>query len=272
MASLADDRSPTRKLQEKLYHPLRGLPDDSFFTRMRYKAAHWVGNLIFERGVSTSKTEVELDHFHPDRVTYEASDWLDLRRALPKRRVRPTDVLIDFGSGKGRVVYQAAKYPFARVIGVEISANLNEVARGNIERRLHTLACRNIELVTTDAADFAIPDDVTVAYLYHPFGGGTFEAMIRNIIDSLDRNPRRLTLIYQMPWREDYILGTGRFELVRTVKRRRKDPRRIAVYESVPVREQRSVLSEASLSLGVVDEEAEQRNRQGQRQPAAADE
>jgi hypothetical protein len=272
MTSLADDRTPTRKLQEKLYQPLRGLPDDSFFTRIRRKAADRVANLIFERGVSTSKTEVELDHFHPDRVTYEASGWLDLRRALPKREVRPTDVFIDFGSGKGRIVYLAAKYPFARIIGIEVSANLNEVARRNIDRSLHKLACRNIELLTIDAADFEIPDDVTVAYLYHPFGGGTFEAMIGNIIESLDRNPRRLTLIYQMPWREDYLLATGRFELVRIAKRRRNHPRRIAVYESVPAPEQRSVLSEASLSLGVVDEEAEQRDRQGQRQPAAADE
>jgi cyclopropane fatty-acyl-phospholipid synthase-like methyltransferase len=208
------------------------LPDDSFFTRMRRKAADRVADLIFERGVSTSKTEVELDHFHPDRVAYEASGWLDLRRALGKRKIQPTDVFIDFGSGKGRMVYQAAKYPFARVIGVEISANLNELARRNIDRSLDKLACRNIELVTIDAADFEIPDDVTIAYLYHPFGGETFKAVMRHIVESLDRNPRRLTLIYQMPWREDHILATGRFELLRTLKRRRSDPRRIAVYES----------------------------------------
>jgi hypothetical protein len=136
---------------------------------------------------------------------------------------------------------------------------------------LHKLVCRNIELVTIDAAGFEIPDDVTVAYLYHPFGGETFEAMIGKIIESLDRNPRRLTLIYQMPWREDYVLSTGRFELVRTVKRRRNDPRRIAVYESVPAREQLSVLSEASLSFGVVDRQAEQHDQEGQRQSAEAD-
>jgi hypothetical protein len=268
---MANDRSPTRKLQEKLYQPLKGLPDDSFFTRIRHKAANWVGNFIFERGVSTAKTEVELDHFHPDRVAYEASGWLDLRRVLRKSKIRPTDVFIDFGSGKGRIVHQAAKYPFARVIGVEISASLNELARRNLDHNLHKLACRDIELVTIDAARFEIPDDVTIAYLYHPFSGETFEALIGNIIESLDRNPRRLTLIYQMPWREDYILATGRFELVRTVKRRRSDPRRIAVYESAPARQQRSVLSETSLSLGVVDREAEQRDRQGQRQAAAAD-
>jgi hypothetical protein len=269
---MAEDRSPTRKLQEKLYQPLRGLPDDSYLTRKRHKAARRIADFIFERGVSTSKTEVEIDHFHPDRVAYEASDWLDLRRALAKRKIRPTDVFIDFGSGKGRIVYQAAKFPFARVIGVEISPKLNELARQNVDNRRHKLACDNIEFVTVDAADFEVPDDATIAYLYHPFSGGTFEAVIGNIIESLDRNPRRLTVVYQMPWREDYVLGTGRFELVRTLKRRSGHPRRIAVYESTPAREQRSVLGEASLALGVIDEEAEQLDRQGQRQRAAANE
>jgi hypothetical protein len=268
---MADDRTPTRKLQEKLYQPLRGLPDDSFFTRTRRKAADRIADFFFERGVSTSKTEVEIDHFHPDRVAYEASGWLDLRRALRKRKLQPTDVFIDFGSGKGRIVYQAAKYPFARVTGVEISATLSDLARRNIDRSRNKLACRNIEIVTMDAAGFEVPDDATIAYLYHPFGGETFEAVIGNIIESLDRNPRRLTLIYQMPWREDYVLGTGRFELVRTFKRRRRDPRRIAVYESTPARQERSVLGEAPLALGMIDRDAERLDGQGQRHGAAAD-
>jgi hypothetical protein len=233
---MADEQTPTRRLQERLYQPLRGLPDDGLLTRKRHKLVRWISNLVFERGVSTSKTEVEIDHFHPDRVAYEASDWLDLRRALNRRKIRPDDVFIDFGSGKGRIVYQAARYPFARVIGVEISPKLSELARENLKQSRSKLACPNVEIVTMDAAAYEIPDDVTIAYLYHPFGGETFEAVIGNIIESLDRNPRRMTLIYQMPWREDHLLGTGRFELVRTLKRPRKDPRRIAVYESTDAR------------------------------------
>ena len=206
---------PDRKWHEALFATLEELPKTSRLSRIRLKSAGWLGNRIFERGVDTAEPEIELDHFHPDRTHYLPSGWLDLRRALPRRDVQPTDVFVDFGSGKGRIVYEAAKYPFARVMGVEISAKLNEVARRNIERNRHKLSCRNVELITADAAEFEVPDDLTVAYFYHPFGGETFEKVLANIVGSLDRNPRRLTLIYQLPLDADRVLATGRFELVR---------------------------------------------------------
>jgi SAM-dependent methyltransferase len=226
---------PDKNLRDALFARQEDLPRTGRLSRIRLRAAGWLGNRIFERGVDTAEPAVELDHFHPDRTHYLPSGWLDLRRSLPRRAVRPTDVFVDFGSGKGRVVYEAAKYPFAQVIGVEISAKLNEVARRNIERNRHKLVCRNIELVTSDAAGFEVPDDMTVAYFFHPFGGETFDAVLANIVASLDRNPRRLTLIYQLPLDGDRILATGRFELTRTPVGR-LDSRRIAVYASTPPR------------------------------------
>jgi hypothetical protein len=225
--------SPDKKLDEALFATLESLPKSSRLSRIRLRSARWLGNRIFERGIDTAEPQVELDHFHPDRTHYLPSGWLDLRRTLPRWAVQPTDVFADFGSGKGRMVYEAAKYPFARVIGVEISANLNAIARRNIERNAEKLVCTNIELITIDAAEFEVPDDLTVAYFYHPFGGDTFETVIGNIIESLDRNPRRLTLIYQLPLNEDCIIATGRFELVRIPVGRTRD-RQVAIYASAP--------------------------------------
>jgi tRNA1(Val) A37 N6-methylase TrmN6 len=60
------------------------------------------------------------------------------------------DVFVDFGSGKWRAIFWAARYPFRRVIGVELSAQLNALARRNINRNRHRLTCRDIHLVTAD--------------------------------------------------------------------------------------------------------------------------
>jgi SAM-dependent methyltransferase len=199
-------------------------------SRIRGKAL----DLVFERGLETTGRQYELEHFHSERVAYEPSGWLYLRRALRKNDVKPTDVFVDFGSGKGRVVFQAARYPFARVIGVEISENLNEVARRNIERNRHRLACQDVTLVTADAAEFEITDDMSVAYFFYPFSGATFERVIGNIVSSLDRQPRALKLIYACPGDEETISRTGRFRLVRESQGARQSylPRRIYVYES----------------------------------------
>ena len=146
--------------------------------------------------------------------------------------MQPDDVFVDFGSGKGRVVYQAARYPFSRVIGVEISEKLNAVARRNVESKRDKLLCPRIELVTADAAEFEIPDDLTVAYFFHPFGGETFKQVIDNIVESVVRRPRRVRVIYRIPVMEDYLLSAGRFELVRTTKHKPDNLRRIAIYET----------------------------------------
>ena len=107
------------------------------------------------------------------------------------------DVLVDFGSGKGRMVFLAAHYPFKKIVGVEISEELNQVARQNIERHLPELRSKNIELVTSDALLFAIPDDMTIAYFYNPFQGEIFKAVLANIHSSLERRPRSLWVAYQ---------------------------------------------------------------------------
>jgi SAM-dependent methyltransferase len=192
-------------------------------------------DLVHERGLETSSPYTQLEHYHPDRVWYQPSGWSYLKRALGPSAVESTDVFVDFGSGKGRVLYQAAQYPFARVIGVEISAALNEIAQANIEQNRHRLSCQNVELVTSDAAEYDVPDDVTVAYFYYPFVGETFGRVVENIVASLDRKPRRFRIIYALPLMEDRILETGRFR--RVLSRRIVDiglANRISVYESVP--------------------------------------
>jgi SAM-dependent methyltransferase len=176
----------------------------------------------------------------PDRVDYIPSGWSWVLRALRGRSVGPDDVFVDFGSGKGRVVYLVARYyRFGRVVGVELSDHLTRVAERNLERARPRLRCQDVRLVSCDATEFEIPDDMTVAYFYNPFTGETFRRVIDNIVASLDRRPRRLSLVYANPdvsfaapaACERYVLETGRFTLVRSLSGLRSRGR-VSVYES----------------------------------------
>lgn len=195
-----------------------------------------IADALYGPGLDTSKNQTEIDHFHPDRVTYQPSGWRFLSRVLHKRDIGRDEVFVDFGSGKGRVLYRAARYPFKRVVGVEISAALSSIARSNLEQNRRRLRCPEVEIVTTDVADFEIPDDMTVGYFYHPFAGDTFRRVIDRIVESIDRAPRRVRLIYACPAMEDYVLATERFRLER---RSRGGPgdhlnRRVCMYVYVP--------------------------------------
>jgi SAM-dependent methyltransferase len=169
---------------------------------------------VVERGLDFEGHAFESEHDHSDRLAYAASPRRMLPRALRFVGVSDRDTFVDFGCGKGRVVHQAAKRPFRRVIGVEIAPALAEFARGNLATRRHRHRCPNVEIVVADAKDYRVPDDLTIAYFWHPFTGETLEAVLRGIVDSIDRQPRRVRLIY-LGHHAAEVLATGRFQLLK---------------------------------------------------------
>jgi SAM-dependent methyltransferase len=174
-----------------------------------------VADRLLDRGLNTAGRAVELEHDHPDRVIYLPSAWHVLPRALRYIGVSDQDTFVDFGCGKGRVVHQAAKHPFRRVIGVEVSPALAEIARAALAARRRQHKCQNVEIVVSDVADYRVPDDFTVGYLYHPFENETFDSLLQSIIDSMDRRPRRVRLIYALPAGRATVLASGRFRLAK---------------------------------------------------------
>jgi SAM-dependent methyltransferase len=174
---------------------------------------HFLGYLLFDRaaGIDTSRVVRlrELGLAKESRVDYEPSPLRALGRVLPRREVGPDDVFIDFGCGKGRVVMQAAMYPFRKVIGVELSGALCDIARQNVDRARSQFICRDIELVNQDVLDYSIPDDVTIVYFYNPFEGAIFAAVVEKLVESLRRNPRMLRVIYMNPVEESVLLRAG---------------------------------------------------------------
>jgi hypothetical protein len=109
------------------------------------------------------------------------------------------------------------------VIGVEISPALAAAARSGLAARPSRHRGPDIQVVVSDAADFRVPDDMTIGYLYRPFRDETLDAVLRNIVDSLDRNHRTVHLIYVSPEQPAKVLATGRFRLVEEQRSRLLD-------------------------------------------------
>lgn len=223
---------------EAISKPVRefNLPSPSRWERSRtYQTCRaLLAKRFFERGLDTASHALELEHFDPEFVHYEPSSWLALRWVFRALKPGVDDVLVDFGCGKGRAICEAARHPFARVVGIEISEQLAQTAQTNIDRSRVRLRCQDIECMIADAAQWQVPDDMTIAYLNHPFAGETFRRVIDNIIGSIRRNPRRVRLVYTCPVLEHQIEETGFFRLV---KRRRGRGRRGGVVNSVLILE-----------------------------------
>jgi SAM-dependent methyltransferase len=78
---------------------------------------------------------------------------------------------VDVGCGKGRVAIVASEFPFREITGIELSAELADIARRNVEKMSQRFPGRPpIAIRTGNALDFELPPGKSVLYMYHPFG------------------------------------------------------------------------------------------------------
>lgn len=172
-------------------------------------------NLVFDRvmGVSTSQIVYAKDSLVTtggDNLGYEGCSWRSVRRVLMDLHPGPQDSFVDLGCGKGRALLIAGQLPFRRVTGVEIDDELSRYGRENIERARLQLRALDIGIVTANVLDWPIPDDASVFFFYNPFVAATFRAVIGRVLESHDRRPRVLHLVYAVPWEHNWLLSTGR--------------------------------------------------------------
>lgn len=151
-----------------------------------------------------------------DFVGYVPSPWRVLRTLFPADSLRHDDVLLEYGSGKGRVVvWVVSRFRLQRVIAVDHNHDSLSVAQDNLENWRGQLRCRDVTFAYQRAAEFEVPDDVTVVYFYNPFIGETFHRVLVHLGASLARNPRTLRVIYLVPLMHDALVDAG-FTVVRT--------------------------------------------------------
>jgi len=72
---------------------------------------------------------------------------------------------IDFGSGKGRVLLLAARYPFKEVVGIEFSKELNDIALLNSAGMPpHLNRAGKVSAICCDATEFEPPAGDLICY------------------------------------------------------------------------------------------------------------
>jgi len=173
------------------------------------------------RGYDFGSAGLEVLRLDPSRSNAHGnSGGPELERVLRAVGVENGSRIVDFGSGKGGAVLTMCKFPFAEVVGVELSRALISIAEGNCRRA----RARQVRFVETDAAEFADLDPFTHVYMYHPFPCAVVERVCANLQASLTRRNRKLTLIYKNPVCEETVLESGVFRRGRDMRMGAGDP------------------------------------------------
>jgi SAM-dependent methyltransferase len=165
-----------------------------------------------ERRYGADLDSVELAEvgYHADgRERYAASRYLAASRAVRRLGLGADDVVADLGAGKGLGVLLAAEYRVRRVVGVEIVPEFAEIARDNIRRNRNRLRAAHVEIDTGDVLEWEVPDDLTAVYLYSPFFGEIFAAVLDRLLESVERRPRPLRIVYAFPREHERMVATA---------------------------------------------------------------
>jgi hypothetical protein len=114
------------------------------------------------------------------------------------RQIKPdcSDVLVDYGSGKGRVLLISSMYPFKRVVGVEFSQELCTTAQKNADIFRKDKRNCPIEIHCMDAAVYPVDPEETVFFFFNPFDTAIMGKVIRNIEMSYEAHPRNMKIVF----------------------------------------------------------------------------
>ena len=179
--------------------------------------------------ISLSDLDIEDDNW-VHGLMYAASPPELFAEIIQNLPIRHEDfVFVDFGSGKGRALLMASHYPFARIVGVEFSARLHEIAQRNIAGyRGSAQRCTALASVCMDAVGWPIPPERAVFYLYRPFDEEVLAAVLGNIERSLADHPREVFVVYMNPLPDTILDRQDWLAMVR------RDPiKQYAIYRSL---------------------------------------
>lgn len=135
-------------------------------------------------------------------IPYIATNPKEARRVLESLPIVDFSkyVFIDFGSGKGRMLFVAAEYPFHKIVGIEFATELDAIAKRNISNyRNPNQKCFEIESVNVDAADHPFPLGDTVVFFCNPFRKPVMEPLLARLDSSLQEQPRDVIIAYVNP-------------------------------------------------------------------------
>lgn len=148
-------------------------------------------------------------------VRYEATPPFEFWHAMSALRIEHDCYrFTDYGSGKGRVLLLASELPFIEIRGVEADRRLHNIACRNIAAfPRERMACRNVESICENAAEWCPPTGPSVVFMFNPFDQVILAPVLRKISLATADSHHTSYLIYKNPVHHETVLSEGNFSI-----------------------------------------------------------
>jgi hypothetical protein len=162
---------------------------------------------------------VKVDNLHHQKIKsgnlkhasiYQATNYFIIEKAFEFLRDQQANFhLVDYGSGKGRIMVAAAYYGFKKITGIDFAESLCREAELNIEKIKPLFPLADFEIICDDAINYSIENDTNVFFFFNPFDEVVMLQIVKNILASLKKNERKIYIVYVNPLHKEIFLSAG---------------------------------------------------------------
>ena len=135
------------------------------------------------------------------RYPYEPTPYSVLERLANSGLIRKSDVVLDYGCGKGRVDFFLSYQTKANTLGIEYD---ERIYQGVLENKKTAVSRAKTEFVLARAEEYEVPAEVNRYYFFNPFSVELLRKVMVRIIQSYYEKPREVFLFFYYP-SEEYI-------------------------------------------------------------------
>lgn len=174
-----------------------------------------MNDLMWDARLGISTESVDYSAEDSENYGYDPTPYCVLEELLKLDFLDGEDVLVDYGCGYGRVGFFLESQVGCRVIGIDHSQKLLDVAGRNLESYGGS---DKLDFICQKAEDYC-PVDANRFYLFNPFSTKVFRHVLERIGQSLEKNPREILIFFYYSTIEYklYLPTEPRLELVESV-------------------------------------------------------
>lgn len=169
-----------------------------------------LGNLFWELRLGVSTRGLSgLESATTERIFYGTIPYKSIFLVLERLGLTPSDVFVDLGCGKGRVLCCAALSNVEEVIGIEYSEELCRAAESNTRSMRGRRSPISVMNIAAEEFDYLRG---TVFYLFHPFGENTLREVLLRMQAALYKKVRPIRIAYVNPFHQAVLRSAGWLE------------------------------------------------------------
>ena len=162
---------------------------------------------------------IEIDEFGYEKIEsdnlshasiYQGSNYFIIEKAFEYlKNENANNNILDFGSGKGRILVVAAHFGFKNITGIDFSESLCREADYNIEKKIPIFPATNFKIICGDATNHTIQNDTNVFFFINPFDDVVMLQVVKNMLCSLKLSLGKVYIVYVNPLHKEIFLSAG---------------------------------------------------------------